>query len=55
MEETAALSYPSLPAPDIPCTVTELEGAIARIPSTKAVPHCFAPPFFGNHRPPFLA
>jgi len=55
MEETAALSYPSLPAPDIPCTVTELEGVIARIPATKAVPHCFAPPFFGNHRPPFLA
>ena len=37
MEETAALSYPSLPAPDIPRTVTELEGAIARIPATKAV------------------
>ena len=68
MEETAAyvhhiatswagpeLSYPPLPAPHIPFTVTELEEAIAKIPATKAVPHCFAPGPFWKSQAPFLA
>ena len=68
MEETAAyvhhiatswagpeLSYPPLPAPHIPFTVTELEEAIAKIPATKAVPHSFPPGPFWKSQAPFLA
>ena len=49
------LSYPSLPAPHVPFTVTELEEAIAKIPATKAVPNCFAPGPFWSSQAHFIA
>ena len=68
MEETAAyvhyiatnwagpaLSFPSLPPPGVPFTLTELEHAFSMIPATKAVPNCFAPGPFWKSQAPFLA